>query len=241
MCSDTTPGNTYDDSLSLSNKKQGSNIPKVQVNTSTLLHVSVINKIQALGTQGVGAYYPTSVSDSMQKSSVTRTSSALSINHKPNVRFHDLPPPNAQRLADMHNIAANHVKEAHAFRQTNGPHLNELIERSMRRSSSPGAATSDGEEEGSTHSGSVYKYLNKKESIIKSYGESICDLHTEFENVNAKITKKYVSDPKSKGARGSDGAGGRAMAIAGDNTTNILKMASKLNALTEEDSLVQQV
>ena len=262
LCSDNTPGcaggagSAYDDT-SPQNKKQP-NPAKAPVSSSALFHMSVINKIQALGTPGA-ASIPSSGPDPAQKSSVTRTTSALSLmstgGHKPNVRFQEAPPPTAQRLAAMHSIAANNVREAHSFRETSGQtHLNELIERSMRRSSSPGSHSSEGEEDPPTagagagagagvgHRGKVYQYINKKESNIKSYGESICDLHTEFESVNARITKKYVSDPKSlKGVRGTDGAGGRAMAIAGDTTQSILKMASKLNALTEEDSLVQQV
>lgn len=75
---------------------------------------------------------------------------------------------------------------------------------------------------------------------IKSYGETLCDLHTEFEHVNNKITKTYIAKDSSGqvGVRPADQ--GRAMALAGDNAGVVMKLAQKLQGLRDEDTLVQE-
>jgi len=115
---------------------------------------------------------------------------------------------------------------ARQYRQRNNEkHLIDIIDSSI------------GEGASKTSPGPMSGELGK----VKSYGETICDLHTEFENVNNKITRTYISrDSSRQVGSGRPADQGRANAIAGDNASTVLKLAQKLQGLREEDTLVQE-
>jgi hypothetical protein len=154
------------------------------------------------------------------------SSSGMDSVHR-NVRFQDGGSNQATGAIKREHAYSEAVQRAmvgaHQYRQRTNGKLLDIIDKSIGE----GSETSPSKLEGSV-------------GKVKSYGETICDLHTEFENVNNKITKTYVSRDSVRQAGGRPADQGRAMALAGDTAGVVLKLAQKLQGLREEDTLVQE-
>ena len=148
---------------------------------------------------------------------------------------------NTVRNAELNRAIEEKLRGAQTYRAKHGQdHLNNIIDRSF--ASKDEEKVENGDEDtvaSSAKPDHVDKYSKDLDKRVKSYGETICDLHSDFENVNVKITKKYV-DGGFRGARGTEATGGRALAIDGNTAGGVLKMAQKLDSLRDEDNLVQQ-